>query len=46
MMQLSKKIFKYFRFPLRWGLMLTTEATIADVQEKDDQAGGMGGMGM
>ncbi len=27
------------------GLMLTTEAMIADVPEKDDHAGGMGGMG-
>ena len=25
--------------------MLTTEAMIADVPEKDDHAGGMGGMG-
>lgn len=27
------------------GLMLTTEAMIADIPEKDDHAGGMGGMG-
>ncbi|MCY7345219.1 MAG: hypothetical protein LH614_03280 [Pyrinomonadaceae bacterium] len=28
------------------GLMLTTEAMIADVSEKDDHASGMGGMEM